>query len=126
HDAGEDQVADLEVHPHLLPTLDHQVAVGQHLRHHGGDGRLEAFLAVHRAVAGVLHARGEVHGVRRVDGAGGDIVNHGAEDAAHTGGVAGGAARLGGVVHLGAVIDGDDHGEDVADLVGAFILEEPL
>ena len=57
HDAGDDQVADLEVDAHFLAALDHQVAVGQHLGDDGGDLGLEAFRAVHRARAAVGHAR---------------------------------------------------------------------
>ena len=37
-DAGDDEVADFEVDAHLLPALDHQIAVGQDLGDDGGDG----------------------------------------------------------------------------------------
>src|SRR5581483_11726308 len=51
HDAGDDQLAHLEVDPDLLLAFDDQVAVGQHLRDHGGDVGGERFRAVYRAFA---------------------------------------------------------------------------
>ena len=51
HDAGDDQFADFEVDADLLLALDHEIAVRQHLRHHGGDVGLQRFLAVDRALA---------------------------------------------------------------------------
>ena len=45
HDAGDDQFADFEVDADLLLALDHEVAVRQHLRDHGGDVGLQRFLS---------------------------------------------------------------------------------
>ena len=63
---------------------------------------------------------------RSIEGStvGAACVEERAEDAAEAGLVARGA-RAGGLVgDLRLVVDGDDDGEDVADLVGALVLEE--
>src|ERR1035441_2296367 len=51
HDAGHDQFAHLEIDADLLLALDHEIAVRQQLRHHGGDVGLQAFLALDRTLA---------------------------------------------------------------------------
>src|SRR5205814_5424403 len=51
HDAGDDQLADFEVDTDFLLALDHQIAVRQYLRHHGGDIGQQGFLAIDRALA---------------------------------------------------------------------------
>src|SRR4051794_24793544 len=47
HDAGDDQLADFEIDANLLLAFDHQIAVGQDLRHHRSDAGLQVFLALH-------------------------------------------------------------------------------
>ncbi len=43
-DAGDDQFADFEIDADFLLALDHEIAVRQELRHHGGDVGLQCFL----------------------------------------------------------------------------------
>src|SRR5581483_5038589 len=49
--AGHAQHAHLVVHPHLLAAADHEVAVRQHLRHHGRHQQVDAFRAGDRALS---------------------------------------------------------------------------
>ena len=46
HDTRHDQFADFVIDTDFLLALDHQIAVGQHLRDHGGNIGLQRFLAV--------------------------------------------------------------------------------
>ena len=71
HDTGDDQFADFEVDADLLLALDHEIAVRQHLRHHGSDVGLQSLLALDRALAVILRGRvctkdGTVQGLRCV------------------------------------------------------------
>ena len=124
HDAGDDQLADFEVDADLLLALDHEIAVRQHLRHHGGNVGLQRFLAVDRtlAVAGgggvggqdparqhFLRLRAERLGADEIGNAGVFLV---------------GAAALGFVGDVGLVGNVDGHGHDVADARGALVAEE--
>src|SRR6185369_6147970 len=116
----DDQFTDFEIDADLLLAFDHEVAVGQHLRDHGGDISLQRFLAVDRAFA---FARGR--GIRGENAAGNDGFGIGRQDlAAHEIGDAGilgvFAAALGLVLHIGLVGDVDRYGQDVADLVRAL------
>ena len=121
---ADDQLADLEVDPDLLLALDHQVAVGQHLGDHGGDVGDQLFRPRHAALAvvgrggiGRQHRRGD----RRRRGSASWLLPSIALDA----GLVGiGAVALGLVLDLGLVVELDLHGEDVADLLGALVLEE--
>ena len=45
--SGDDEIANLEIYPDLLPPFDHEVAVGENLRHYRRYLGLERFLAVH-------------------------------------------------------------------------------
>ena len=68
HDARQAHVAQFVVHPHLLMTVDHQIAVGQHLgdqrrqRHADGFGALDragadiGIVRTHLDQAGGIHA----------------------------------------------------------------------
>src|SRR5690606_23801086 len=95
---------------------------------HGSDARLQCLLAVDRAIATVGQAG------RRRDGPIGADVDpryasaHAAkdrpEDATDPGLVLSPTAAARGIGYLGIVINRDEHGEDVADAMGALVLEE--
>src|SRR5262245_22571360 len=55
HDAGHNQLTDFEVDAYFLPTLNHQISVGQHLRYNSGNVRLEFFGSINGALA--IHGR---------------------------------------------------------------------
>src|SRR5579859_4821977 len=54
HDAGNDQFALLSVDADLLPAFDHEVAVGEDLRHDAGNVRRQRLGAIYRTLAVVL------------------------------------------------------------------------
>src|SRR3569833_2325067 len=125
HDALHEEVTNFVVHAHLLMALDHEVAVGQGLGDDDGDVGGELLVAVDRARAADAHGAG---GGAAAGGADVHARNMRAEQRAERRADVGVLARVAlarrGVRNLGAVVDGDDDREDVADLVGALVLEE--
>ncbi len=120
------QLPDLEVDPDLLASGDHQVAVGQYLGDEGGDAQIDLLVAVDAARALGHRIAIQVDQARWIDCLGQDLRQAGlvTEDGARRGVLAGRAAARRGVVDRRLVLDLDDHGQDIADLGRALVLEE--
>src|SRR3984957_5926504 len=123
HDAGDDQLALLVVDADLLLAFDDEIAVRQNLRDDGCDVGLQGFLPRDRALA--VGSHGGIRG-QQAAGEGGSLSGQeiAAEKRGDAGIFGGAAAALGLVGEVRLVGDVDGDGQQVADLVGALILEE--
>jgi len=66
-DAAYFEIADLEIHPDLLPAGDHHIAVGQELRDDGGDLEFDILVARHAPGAVVARQTVQIDEVPRAD-----------------------------------------------------------
>src|SRR5262249_5942180 len=125
-DALHRELAQLVVDAYLLLTGDHEVPVRQLIRDDRGDLQLDLLLAVDLAVAGAGTVAGEVDELTRIIAVRHDLGCRRleAEQVRHARCFrpVAGARRV--VLELGALVDVDDDGEDVADLRSALVLEE--
>src|SRR6185437_6091267 len=123
-DAGDEQFAHFGVEPYFLLTLDHQIAVGQDLGDDGGDVGDQLILAVDRAVAlhlGIAVGRQYRAWQHRFGGVGDGV---GTDEIGDVGVFRGAAGQLRLVLKFRGVVDVDLHGENVADLVRALVVEK--
>ena len=126
HHAGDLQVAHFGVHLHLLMPADDEIAVGQDLRHQGGEREVDRFRTVDRAGAGIGGRRSHIDELGRIGTGGSREIVFQTEEIGQVRRhrvVARARRRVG---DLRSVGDRDVDRDDVADMAGARIGEEAV
>src|SRR5690606_30031108 len=124
HDAGNLQVAQLEIDPNLLIALNGQMPVRQHPNNRRRHAQRQLLVAPYRSLSALIRFTldPEDRPEPRGDLGRQDILEP--EEGADADLLAAGTAAGRGVAHLCLVVDLDHHGQDVADTARALVPEQ--